>query len=124
MSSARGIRTSWSLLAIGALALGCRSIAPREAPEPVRRDRVAPPGAGAIAPAPAEPPAPAPPRAEAQMVVTATAYNSLPGQGVGDGTRGPWGDRLTPGMKTIAVSHDLIALGLTRGAVVRIEGAG
>ena len=25
-------------------------------------------------------------------------------------------------MKTIAVSHDLIALGLTRGAVVRIEG--
>jgi 3D (Asp-Asp-Asp) domain-containing protein len=109
-----------TVIAIAALALGCRAIPPREpaTPEPPPRDRVAP--AGECAVEPVAPPAPAP-RSEA-MAVTATAYNSLPEQGVGRGLRGAWGDRLSPGMKTIAVSHDLIALGLTRGAVVRIEG--
>jgi 3D (Asp-Asp-Asp) domain-containing protein len=115
------MRRSASLIAISALALGCRAIPPREPPEPPPRDRVAPAGECAVAPAPEPPSTPEPPRSEA-LRVTATAYNSLPSQGVGRGQHGAWGDRLEPGMKTIAVSHDLIALGLTRGAVVRIEG--
>ena len=67
------------------------------------------------------PPAPAPPGPSA-IVVTATAYNSVPEQGMGAGQHGAWGDRLAPGMKTIAVSDDLLELGLTRGSQVRIEG--
>lgn len=56
------------------------------------------------------------------MTVTASAYNSLPGQGVGDVTRGAWGDPLVPGMQVIAVSRDLLEQGLTYNAVVRIDG--
>ncbi len=59
---------------------------------------------------------------ERTLVVTATAYNSLPEQTQGDPTRGAWGDELVPGMKAIAVSSDLEELGLTRGVRVRIEG--
>jgi 3D (Asp-Asp-Asp) domain-containing protein len=57
-----------------------------------------------------------------QMSVTATAYNSLPGQTQGDPSLGAWGDRLSPGMRVIAVSRDLVPLGLTRGIRVRIRG--
>lgn len=60
--------------------------------------------------------------AEHTLEVTATAYNSVPAQTEGDPTLGAWGDRLKPGMKAIAVSSDLIELGLARGARVRIEG--
>ena len=57
------------------------------------------------------------------MTVTATAYNSLHGQGAGeDHALAAWGDRLRPGMKTIAVSRDLIPLGLGYNAEVKIEG--
>jgi 3D (Asp-Asp-Asp) domain-containing protein len=56
------------------------------------------------------------------VTVTATAYNSLPGQTAGDPTLAAWGDRLRPGMRAIAVSHDLIELGLTHGTRVQIEG--
>jgi 3D (Asp-Asp-Asp) domain-containing protein len=59
---------------------------------------------------------------ERTMVVTATAYNSLPSQAQGDPSLGAWGDTLEPGMKVIAVSRDLLALGLTRGVRVSIEG--
>lgn len=59
---------------------------------------------------------------ERSLLVTATAFNSLRGQTRGDPTIGAWGDRLEPGMRAIAVSRDLIALGLTRGTAVRIEG--
>jgi 3D (Asp-Asp-Asp) domain-containing protein len=59
---------------------------------------------------------------ERALEVTATAYNSLPGQTEGDPTLAAWGDRLAPGMRAIAVSHDLIGLGLGRGAKVRIDG--
>jgi 3D (Asp-Asp-Asp) domain-containing protein len=59
---------------------------------------------------------------ECALVVTATAYNSLPGQGSGDPAVAAWGDRLRPGMRAIAVSRDLVALGLGRGERVRIEG--
>ena len=33
-----------------------------------------------------------------------------------------WGDTLTPGMQAIAVSRDLLDLGLVRGSRVRIQG--
>jgi len=56
------------------------------------------------------------------LVVNASAYNSLPGQTAGDPNRGAWGDALEPGMKAIAVSRDLLELGLTRGVRVRVEG--
>lgn len=61
-------------------------------------------------------------REESSRVVMATAYNSVPSQTYGDPNLGAWGDRLEPGMKAIAVSPDLVALGLTRGTRVRIEG--
>jgi 3D (Asp-Asp-Asp) domain-containing protein len=67
------------------------------------------------------PPAPQPPEPN-EIVVTATAYNSVPEQGVGAGQHGAWGDRLVPGMKAVAVSDDLLELGLRRGSQVRIEG--
>ncbi len=54
--------------------------------------------------------------------VTATAYNSLPAQTSGNPAIGAWGDRLKPGMKVIAVSRDLIRMGLTHNRKVTIEG--
>ena len=56
------------------------------------------------------------------IVVTATAFNSLPKQGQGDPNIGAWGDRITPGINAIAVSADLLSLGLSRGTKVRIDG--
>ena len=53
---------------------------------------------------------------EQSQNVTASAYNSAaPNEGA-------WGDEITPGMKVIAVSPDLIAAGLNRGTKVRVEG--
>jgi 3D (Asp-Asp-Asp) domain-containing protein len=60
--------------------------------------------------------------AERSLVVTATAYNSVRAQTDGQPDIAAWGDRLRPGMRAIAVSHDLLKLGLTRGAHVRIDG--
>lgn len=57
-----------------------------------------------------------------ELVVTATAYNAVPEQTDGDPEIGAWGDRLRPGMRVIAVSPDLLALGLVRNSRVRIEG--
>ena len=54
--------------------------------------------------------------------VTATAYNSLPGQTHGHPSIGAWGDTLDPGVPSIAVSRDLLRLGLQRGVRVRVEG--
>ena len=54
--------------------------------------------------------------------VTASAYNSTPGQTNENPTLAAWGDTLTPGTRAIAVSRDLIALGLDHGVSVRIEG--
>ena len=59
---------------------------------------------------------------ELVLKVTATAYNSLPGQALNDPSLTAWGDKLVPGMKAIAVSRDLIALGLTHGVKVKIDG--
>ena len=59
-----------------------------------------------------------------EIVVTATAYNTVPGQTDRTPEFGAWGDRLHPGVRAIAVSQDLLALGLVRGSRVRIEGLG
>ncbi len=56
------------------------------------------------------------------LEVTATAYNSVPGQTQGNPRITAWGDKLVSGMKAIAVSRDLIALGLKHGVKVRVEG--
>jgi 3D (Asp-Asp-Asp) domain-containing protein len=56
------------------------------------------------------------------LTVTATAYNSVPEQTEGDPHEGAWGDRLSHGTRAIAVSHDLVSLGLRRGVRVRIDG--
>jgi 3D (Asp-Asp-Asp) domain-containing protein len=65
---------------------------------------------------------PLPSEYEHSLTVTATAYNSLPGQTDKSPQVGAWGDRITPGVKAIAISPDLGSLGLKRGTKVRIEG--
>jgi 3D (Asp-Asp-Asp) domain-containing protein len=64
----------------------------------------------------------APARAERSLVVAASAFNSLRGQTDASPAIGAWGDPLEPGMKAIAVSADLVELGLARGERVRIRG--
>jgi 3D (Asp-Asp-Asp) domain-containing protein len=59
---------------------------------------------------------------EQVLQVTATAYNSVPEQTQGNPQETAWGEILTPGMKAIAVSRDLIDLGLTHGVTVKIQG--
>jgi len=56
------------------------------------------------------------------LLVTATAFNSFPKQGQENSNVGAWGDKITPGMNAVAVSSDLLSLGLTRGTRVRIDG--
>jgi len=56
------------------------------------------------------------------LTVLATAYNSVPSQTDGSPDRAAWGDKLKPGMKSIAVSRDLLKMGFTRGVKVKIEG--
>jgi 3D (Asp-Asp-Asp) domain-containing protein len=57
-----------------------------------------------------------------ELEVTATAYNSIADQTNDQPNLTAWGDRLVPGMKSIAVSRDLIEMGLTHGAEVEIDG--
>lgn len=59
---------------------------------------------------------------ERSVLVTATAFNSVPQQTDRRPNIGAWGDRITPGMKVVAVSADLVDEGLGRGMPVRIEG--
>lgn len=54
--------------------------------------------------------------------VTATAYTSSEDETNDEPTIAAWGDELEPGMNVIAVSRDLIDLGLDHGTVVTIEG--
>lgn len=54
--------------------------------------------------------------------VTASAFNSVPSQTDGNPTIAAWGDTLSPGMKCIAVSRDLISKGLHHNAKIKIEG--
>lgn len=57
------------------------------------------------------------------LVVMSTAYTTATAetQSVAPGVTA-WGEHLTPGMKAIAVSRDLIAKGLTHNVKVHIEG--
>lgn len=55
------------------------------------------------------------------LEVTATAYNSLPYQTNEAPTITAWGDTLKPGVRSLAVSRDLIAKGLKYGTMVRID---
>lgn len=66
---------------------------------------------------------PEPPAPERRvLVVRASAYNSRRGQTDSSPNVAAWGDRLKPGMKVIAVSKDLLELGLVRGQRVQIAG--
>ena len=54
--------------------------------------------------------------------MTASAYNSLRRQGVGNPLITAWGDTLQPGVQSIAVSRDLLQRGLKYKTRVKIEG--
>jgi len=57
-----------------------------------------------------------------KLKVSATAYNSLEEQTDNTPNIAAWGDTLKPGMKVIAVSRDLLKMGLKYNSVVRIKG--
>lgn len=56
------------------------------------------------------------------LEVLATAYNSVPEQTDDTPFEAAWGDVLTPDMKSIAVSRDLLDMGLTQYSKVKISG--
>lgn len=56
------------------------------------------------------------------LKVTATAYNSTTAQTDDSPEVTAWGDSLKPGMPYIAVSRDLLRLGLKHNTPVKIEG--
>lgn len=57
-----------------------------------------------------------------ELKVTATAYNSVEYQTSSNPHITAWGDSLIPGRKFIAVSRDLLKMGLTHNTPVIIEG--
>jgi len=54
--------------------------------------------------------------------VSASAYNSVEYQTSDQPNIGAWGDTLKPGMKCIAVSRDLLAIGIGQNTKVKIKG--
>jgi 3D (Asp-Asp-Asp) domain-containing protein len=56
------------------------------------------------------------------LEVTATAYTSSVGETDSTPNISAWGDRLEPGMRVLAVSRDLLAMGLAHGTLVQVEG--
>ncbi|TXD70474.1 hypothetical protein ESV24_04620 [Aequorivita lipolytica] len=54
--------------------------------------------------------------------VTATAYNAVEHQTKKGSRRAAWGDLLEDGVKAVAVSRDLIAMGLDHNEEIEIEG--
>lgn len=56
------------------------------------------------------------------ICVTATAYNSVEYQTENHPRVTAWGDTLKPGMNAIAVSRDLLKMGLDHNSPVKIEG--
>ena len=56
------------------------------------------------------------------LEVTASAYTSNVAETDSNPSLAAWGDTIRPGMKVIAVSRDLIKMGLSRGVKVSIEG--
>ncbi len=59
---------------------------------------------------------------EYSLDVVATAYTSRVEETQGDPNEAAWGDRLKPGMKAVAVSRDLIPMGLGHEARLTIDG--
>lgn len=59
---------------------------------------------------------------EHSLVVKASAYTSSVAETDSTPNIGAWGDTLKPGMKSIAVSRDLLDMGLNHNQEVRIEG--
>ena len=57
-----------------------------------------------------------------ELTVKVTAYNSLAYQTSPNPDIAAWGDSLKPGMKCIAVSRDLLRLGLKHNTPIKIEG--
>jgi len=57
-----------------------------------------------------------------EIEVKISAYNSLRSQTSSNPSVAAWGDSLKPGMYCIAVSRDLLKLGLRRNTPVKIEG--
>ncbi|MGV6826599.1 MAG: 3D domain-containing protein [bacterium] len=57
-----------------------------------------------------------------ELEVTATAYTSSVRETNSQPNIAAWGDRLQPGMKAIAVSRDLLDMGLTHNVEVEIVG--
>ena len=56
------------------------------------------------------------------LEVEATAYTSRVQETQGDPREAAWGDRLKPGLKAVAVSRDLISMGLGHEARITIDG--
>ena len=56
------------------------------------------------------------------ICVTATAYNSVHYQTQHNPRITAWGDTLEPGMNAIAVSRDLLKMGLDHNSKIKIEG--
>ncbi len=56
------------------------------------------------------------------MKVSVSAYNSVPWQTDSLHAIAAWGDTLKPGMKCVAVSRDLVRMGLRYNMPIRIEG--
>ena len=57
-----------------------------------------------------------------EITVKSSAYNSLKYQTDSNPSIAAWGDSLKPGMKSVAVSRDLIKLGLKHNTPIKIEG--
>ena len=63
-----------------------------------------------------------PAKEEPWLDVDVTAYNATVAQTDRNPAIAAWGDRLRPGMRAIAVSRDLLSLGLDHGTRVEIDG--
>lgn len=57
-----------------------------------------------------------------ELTVKASAYNSLRYQTSADPNIAAWGDSLKPGMWVVAVSRDLLKLGLKHNTPIKIQG--
>ena len=53
--------------------------------------------------------------------VTVTAYNSTSRQTQGNPNIAAWGDTLKPDMKVVAISRDLLALGIQHNSILTID---
>ena len=97
-----GLRHRWLWLSLVLLVSGCALVRPAS---------------------PLSPPPPAP-RGVHELLVDATAFNSLAGQTDAQPLLTASGERLRPGLRALAVSADLERAGLTFGTRVEIEGYG